>query len=157
MLRTKAFTLFEFVVTLSILIILMGLVVPTWQRVRHHNQLQIATTQLLHALRAARMLAIVHDEIVTLCPSDDQHHCQGDWSAGYLLRSTAGVIRAYAHSYATITWQGGLQQKQKLQFLPTGFGQQNGSFKISNASAYRRIIVNYSGRARLEQVPAQQR
>lgn len=68
---SKGITLIELMVTLAVLVILLGVAVPTFQSVIRTNRVASLTNALVSALNLARSEAITRGTTVTLCRVDD--------------------------------------------------------------------------------------
>ncbi|MBM6549672.1 GspH/FimT family protein [Marinomonas ostreistagni] len=107
---------------------------------------------LLRGIERARTLAISSGQSVMLCGG---RACNGAWSdALYLTYATGGtpLWRKEFAAQTRINWQGFPQQRDYIEFLPTGLASyQNGSFYICLEQSHaQRVIINQSGRAYLD-------
>jgi len=83
----KGFTLFELLLTLTLIILLsLGASTVYFSMTRHaiYNE----GIRLFHALQFARSEAIKSNQRITVCASEDFQHCTErgtDWSKGYII------------------------------------------------------------------------
>lgn len=85
--RPNGFTLVELMVTLSVLVILTTIAVPSFQRAIANNRAAVGANELLAALQLARSEAVRRNSNASLCPSTNGTECTGgtDWSGGWIL------------------------------------------------------------------------
>jgi type IV fimbrial biogenesis protein FimT len=82
----QALTLFELLLTLSILSILALIALPAWQSMLVYGRRATALGNLRTSLALARESAITRGQIVALCTSTDHMHCDsGDWDEGWIV------------------------------------------------------------------------
>ncbi len=80
------FTLVELMVTLSVLAVLLGVGVPSFQATIRGNRITATANDLVAALQFARSEAVRLGVNVTLCPSNNQTTCSGAWTDGWVVR-----------------------------------------------------------------------
>ncbi|HEY0682394.1 MAG TPA: GspH/FimT family pseudopilin [Steroidobacter sp.] len=88
--RSAGFTLLELLVTVSVLALIVGIGVPSFQDIIRRNRLTEQTNGLLSALALARSEATKRSGIVTVCPANDPEAptaCadDADWTANGLI------------------------------------------------------------------------
>lgn len=76
----RGFTLVELVIVVAISVILLSQVVPGMGNLIKHSQRHSAVSDLITLLNLARSTSVQEQQIVTLCPLDDNNQCTGDWS-----------------------------------------------------------------------------
>lgn len=83
----RGFTLIELMVTLSVLVILMALAVPSFQSLMASTQLTTATNDLMTIFARARSDAIRRGARVTVCKSATGDQCitSGGWEQGWIM------------------------------------------------------------------------
>ncbi len=150
----------ELCLVVSLISILSGLSAPYCLDWFRHHQLLTEGLQLQSAIQYARMQAMMLRQPVTFCGSSDRKNCDGNWSAGWLLKTEAGhggVLRRYLPLPGgdRLTWRGSFGRQRALTFISSGetFGQQ-GSFELCDlrrqisGSLCQRIIVLHTGSIR---------
>lgn len=158
-----AFTLLELLITLTILMILLLLAIPSFESVQETFYADAAITQLYRAIQLARSEAIKTNSIVTLCPSEAGYQCQQDWSKGYVVfidHAATGKIEAdnsVIHFFkpikgeGTLTWKN-FRVKNYLQMTALGTtNAQNGSFLYCSKTkrTCRSLMISITGRIRI--------
>lgn len=82
---TKAFSLLEILLALSLVAILSLIALPNWQWYQHHHQADLAIQSLQQDLNTAQMLAISQQRTLNLCPSVNYPYCQTQWQGQLLV------------------------------------------------------------------------
>jgi len=80
-------TLVELVTTLAIVLVVLGIGIPTWANLAQSNAITTARNHMQGTLMHARMRAIQLNRHVTVCPSRDRKTCKPDhtaWHKGYI-------------------------------------------------------------------------
>ena len=98
----KGFTLVELMVTLSVLMILMSVGVPSFIAAMKNSRLSGDYSELFGALILARSEAVKQSSFVSVCARASDNACGNDWSNGWIVFAdrqndpgdTAGVIDA---------------------------------------------------------------
>lgn len=144
-------SLFEMLVTLSILAILVAVAAPTaadWlDRTRHEA---ISNTLLKH-LHAARAWSVERGHTVVVCPIDDEG-CGEDWAQGWQVRDAeAGEVLLRQQNSSPnlkIKWNRATAITYRHNGTSAGF---NGTLSLCNPQGREvyRIVINNHGRARL--------
>lgn len=88
--RSAGFTLLELLITVSVLALLVGIGIPSFQETIRRNRLTEQTNGLLGALALARSEATKRSGTVTVCPGNDPEDPSGcaddaDWTANGLI------------------------------------------------------------------------
>lgn len=85
--RTRAFTLYELLITLALLSILATIGLPSFAALAAKSRQTTEINALFHAFHQARKESIMRRRVVSVCPSLDGRTCAGtkDWSSGWLL------------------------------------------------------------------------
>ncbi len=92
----KGFTLIELLVSLAVLMILVGLGVPSFVSAMKNSKLNADYSQLVGALYLARSEAVKRSSNITVCARATDTSCGNDWNNGWLVFSdnTSGGIGA---------------------------------------------------------------
>ena len=83
----RGFSLYELLMTLTLIALLVGLGVPSFSGLAARNALHVEVNALFHAIHVARKESIMRRKVVSLCPSLDGRSCKPgrDWSTGWLM------------------------------------------------------------------------
>lgn len=93
---TRAFTVYELLITLALVATLVALGMPSFSALAAKSRQSVEINALFHAFHQARKESITRRRIVSLCPSRDLQTCEKttDWSTGWLLfHGSAGTAR----------------------------------------------------------------
>lgn len=155
--KTRAFTLIETLLTLSILLIFTITTVVIYRAVIVRYELRAVIETLLDGLQDARMMAITQHTTLFMCPKSANRQCGNNWSLGQWIvnprtQQCLRVLPAVPVGYRLV-WRGSLGRNQAISWRSNGFtdGQQ-GSFLFFQGSdkPVGRIVVLRSGRLRSE-------
>lgn len=85
--RQNGFSLYELLVTLTLIAILVGLGLPSFARMNANARLRTEVNALFHAVHVARKESIMRRSVVSICPSFDGQGCTAalDWSDGWIM------------------------------------------------------------------------
>lgn len=80
-------TLIEQIMVLAIVATMTSMAIPAMGKLLGRNQLQVAQTDFIAALRHAREVAVFSGKRTLFCPTTDGNHCSDDgrWEHGWLL------------------------------------------------------------------------
>ncbi|MES9972319.1 MAG: GspH/FimT family pseudopilin [Candidatus Thiodiazotropha sp.] len=94
--REFGFTLFELIVTLSILLIILGMGIPGFRALTAKNLQASEINTFVHHFQLARSLSITKQTHHVLCPSRDGVSCSndGEWGQGYILYEDSNPNRS---------------------------------------------------------------
>lgn len=144
-------SLFEMLVSLSILAILATVAVPTasdWlERTRH----EVVSNTLLRHLHAARAWSVELGHAVVVCPIGDEG-CGEDWAQGWQVRDVDADEVLLRHQNSApdlaIKWNRATVITYRYNGTSAGF---NGTLSLCNTQGREvyRIVINNHGRARL--------
>lgn len=83
--RVQGLTLIELMTVLTVLGVLLGIGVPSFQDLIRDNRLKAHTDAFLSSLSRARAEAVARNVSVTVCSSSDGTTCSGSWSDGWIV------------------------------------------------------------------------
>ncbi len=164
----KGFTMIELMLTISIASILLAVAVPSYQSLMRESRLTTQANELMTSLHYARSEAVKRGMRVTICKSSDGASCTNgsNWQDGWLIFSDASmagtvdgvdeVLRVFPGLNGSILGAAG-NFANWVSYLPNGRSQGNGSlatgtFSLCNQASGRNVVVNNSGRPRVEKV-----
>lgn len=162
---SKGFTMVELMITISIASILLAVAVPSYQSLMQESRLTTQANELMTALHYARSEAVKRGGRVTICKSSDGATCNGvNWEDGLLVfndMDIAGsvdngdeILRVFPKLNGS-SLKGGGNFSSRVSYLRNGRSQgnnnfPNGTFTLCNQGSARKIVINVSGRARVE-------
>ncbi|MGC9456382.1 MAG: GspH/FimT family pseudopilin [Halothiobacillaceae bacterium] len=83
----QGFSLIELMITISLLAVILGLAVPSFNFLIQSNRATTLANDLMTAITFTRSEAIRRGEAVRLCPSDDGAKCGGSWTDGWITKA----------------------------------------------------------------------
>ena len=86
--KHNAFTLIELMVTLALVGILATIALPGMSNFIKNERLTTSINSLLSYLQYARSEAILRHSQITVCASNDQATCSGNWVDGWIVTVT---------------------------------------------------------------------
>src|SRR3569623_145492 len=166
----RGFTLVELLIVLGVGSILLAIAVPGYGFLVNNNRLATVTNDLVTVLHLARTEAIWRGVRVTVCktgnPGAATPACDvaAEWHEGWLVFVDAGMrgtidaddlvlrVQEAAHPDTNITSR---NYDGYISYLPSGRSQgssglANGRIKICVAGTRRDIVINITGRPRLD-------
>lgn len=168
---TNGFTLIELMVTISIMVILVTMAVPSLQALIERNAVAGQVDSLVSSLITARSEAIKRNTIVVMCRSNNPEAasptCAGSgtgWESGWIVfADRGGGVTQYnpsagdvlIHTQGVLAGVGAIQQRsyQLITFRPTGVitGART-EFTVKSKSQttdrQRRVCLDTTGRPR---------
>lgn len=136
--NTHGFSLLEFIISSSILIVGLGLGLAGAHGFAQSHYARLNMRQLHQSLYYARSLAINQRQKVTICPSYNRHSCSGSWNNGLLVRSANGDFK-YFKLYKNTEWMLSLQQSgysnNSVEVHPNGMTNTNGHFNYKSLNS----------------------
>lgn len=167
----KGFSLVELMITISVASILLTVAVPSFQSLMKESRLTTQANEFMTALHYARSEAVKRGMRVTICRSVDGATCNGDdWQDGWLIFSDADpvgsvdvdngdeILRVFPKLNES-SLNGGSNFSSRVTYLRNGRSQgnnnlPNGTFTLCNQDGARKIVINASGRPRVEKTAA---
>lgn len=165
----RGFTLVELLVTLAVGTILLAIAIPGYAFLANANKLAAVTNELVVALQLARSEAVKRGQRVTVCKTVDATKpapgCSkaAEWHSGWLVFVDHGVRGEMEVGDTLIHAHGGDRQatisatnfKDYVSYRPSGTSQgssglPNDTMRVCLKGSARKIIVNSTGRVRLE-------
>lgn len=163
----RGFTLLELIVTLTVLIILMAVGVPSFSKQIRNNNLNTATLELYQAVQLARTRAVATNSRVTL-------RAAGDWQQGWRIfldpnhngmREPTELLIAEAGPNPNLSIRGNQPLQSYISFIGTGegryaTGRYGGAFQAGaltlcpaaqNGDGYKLVLAR-SGRMRKKRI-----
>ncbi|MBB1076173.1 GspH/FimT family pseudopilin [Rhodoferax sp. 4810] len=169
------FTLIELMVTLSVLVVLMALAVPSFQSMMASSNLSSVTNDLMTTLAQARSNAVRRGARVTVCKSANGSQCvtTGDWEQGWIMfndddhsGTNASVSTGEAITFASPATASGIVIKGNLDYVSYAADGQsklmNGGFlagrlrvcstsaALTNDARARNLVLSGTGRIVIE-------
>ena len=143
----RGFTLLEFIISLSIISVLLLFSLPVYHDLIENHQANLAINRLHRAIYFARGEAIQRQKMVRLEPD-------GSWKNGMIVKAGGMNIKSFSNrgGKGEILWNS-FPAYNYLQFTPQGFTYyQNGSFYYisSKGEVLKKLVINQAGRVRIE-------
>lgn len=83
--KMHGLTLIEMMVVITIMAILMGMAIPSFNITIRDNRVLSASNSIVAAVAQARSEAVKRGRMVSLCPSSDKATCGAVWADGWLV------------------------------------------------------------------------
>lgn len=163
--EVRGFTLIELMVTLAVMGVLLGIGVPSFQRIQQSTRVASSFHLLTTSLALARMAAVKNHAPVSICPSSDGRYCRGDtvWDEGWIVfvdptrAKQPTTAEAVLHRFDRIGPSMALRStagRTLVRFQPSGMAYgSNLSFRLCSTTDQKHlgsVIVNNAGRTRSE-------
>lgn len=167
--RARGYTLVELLVTLAVIGIMLGMGIPAMRSLIAPTALHAWVSTYDQALHTTRHLAVSANRGVSMCDLDDGGHCTGHWGRqvtlffddnrdGQLAQPDDVIARTLINGTDAmrVEWRG-FGERRFLHARATGSYRQNGRFTFcpgyrSGARQGRQLVVNVTGRTRVEQL-----
>ena len=163
--EARGLTLIELVVTLAVASVLLGIGVPSFQKLQRGMRADTTFHLLTTALATARISAVSRRVPVSVCPSLDGERCHGTtaWEHGWIVFADPGrqtqppSVDSILHRFDAL--RGGMALhstagRTLIRFHPSGMASgSNLSIRLCTTREQRHlgsVIVNNAGRARTE-------
>ena len=154
--KSAAFTLFECLIVLTLLVILATLSWPSLRFFWSNLEVAQVTRSLAGLINYARIYALTSGETVAICGSGTSHACDGHWEIGCFVSTTQQILRQQKISGPiTICYHGSLEETKRVSFNALGeSGEQQGRWLVCdfNKTFCNAIVLIRSGRIRIEKV-----
>ena len=164
MIKLKGFTLVELLATLAVVGITLSVALPSYSSMIGNTKSDITVDAFLTLFSLARSRAVLSDQIVTICPTDDFINCSGDWRHALMIftdkdnsKSISGsdrLIQTYNAQDNGIKLEIHPSRKNYFQYSETGlshgtpgnivFCSNTGNIKFA-----RQIVISFTGRIRV--------
>jgi type IV fimbrial biogenesis protein FimT len=134
----RGFTLIELMVTLTVMVVMLGIGVPAFKNFMATQRVKSASFDVATALLMARSEAVKRNRAITIAPVG------ADWAAGWTVKDSATTLmQQEATSGMTITASG-----TPVTYQPTGRVAAAATFDLAsttNTSARRCVKVDLTG------------
>lgn len=158
--KQAGFTLIELMVTLSVLLILITVGVPSLSGYLESQRLKTTTQLLKNSYSQARYEAVTGKKAVTLCPLDiNTGVCGNNWSAGILVYIDQNGDGVYAVAddlrLRQVDFPDGIvvsiAGRTQVRLGAAGTTADTGTFvvKVSGSTTQQTLVIHSSGRIRL--------
>ncbi len=161
--NTRAFTLIELLIAISIVSILFGYALPSFDNFLKKSKVKANLHRLTQTIQMSRLEAITKNVRVTLCPTNSGSNCVSNWSSGYMAFvdkkgdrefNEGDMLLYYFNSTdekSRLTWRS-FGARHSLQWLEAGItNHQNGTFEFclgNDAKFARGLFITKAGRVR---------
>jgi type IV fimbrial biogenesis protein FimT len=152
----RGFTLIELMIALTILAILLGLAVPSFNNAVLGGKLSAFSSDLVASTQLARSEAVKRNQIVRICASSNGTSCgvsSGGWEAGWIILLADDSVLQRQQALPTefrIAQTGG---NATLSFPPSVIGATTATFTVCRATPVgkqnRVVTVTASGSTRV--------
>ena len=168
---SRGFTLVELLVVLAVGAILLAIAIPSYAFLVNSSRLAAVTNDLVTALHLARSEAIKRGMRVTVCKTSNAMAATpacdttASWQQGWLVFADGGtkgvidsgdiLLRVQGQAALAATITAGVNYGSYISYLSSGGsrgsgGLANGTIQICVAGTRRNIIINSTGRPRLD-------
>ncbi len=153
--KSYGFSLLELLLVLSIVAVLSVITLSGTRFFWQKTQSDIFLTQLIRAIHLTRSEAIMRQENVILCGSQDQKKCADSFQAGYIIKTPEEILYHFKNmsEKGILHWRAFSLKRAQLEFLPSGWPHaENGTFwfcETKTAKPAWAIMINKSGRTKI--------
>ena len=162
--KQSGFTLIELMTIIAIIGIVLGIGIPSLNEMLIRLRISNYTQTLLSTIHSARQAAIVRNQFITVCASNNGQSCDKNWSTGHLIFQDINGNRLIDNDDTVLSYIEGINTKDSvkwrsfkpqstLQFLPTGItNHQNGTFTVCGLQKEKyakAVILTKMGRPRI--------
>lgn len=162
--QQRGYTLLELLFTLTVLLILSTLALPSFSSMLRRTQGETLMYSLISAAQLARSSAVMRSESVVFCASSNQLSCGNDWTKGAMVFADPNNNRQLDRNESLLSTLPATPKgsslvmraalnKQYLRYMSNGLLENTaGSFVYCPANAMERdarnLIFNRTGRLR---------
>jgi type IV fimbrial biogenesis protein FimT len=161
--KVTGFTLVELMITLTVLVIVLAVGIPSFIQISRNNTLATHANELVAALNLARSEAVKRGVQVTIAPTGTE------WEEGWRIFTDGNdtgtlddgetELKIYGSIKDGYTLRTGAHFNLYVAYLPTGTSRGNGgpndTFRLcaddEDTAKARSIVINLVGRIRMEQ------
>lgn len=139
-------TLLEALIVLAVMTILLGVAVPALADMLAEARRISTVNAIVATMNRARHAAVTERRRVTVCPSGDGVHCNGEWSDGWILWAESEPV-----SHRQPALRGSIQvaaNRARFRFNPHGLRATNGTLVVCASGRGSAVVVSHTGRAR---------
>jgi type IV fimbrial biogenesis protein FimT len=158
----SGFTLIELLLTLSVLAILTGLAIASWQGALTRTHIAVQMNALVGSLQRARVEAVQGGKTFVICKSADGVQCGADqWEDGWLVfgdtdndhRVDAGeaIVNVQPALPSSYTLRSTYHFTNRVKYYETGDSNTAGRFVLCHNDTLvgsEVIFINFTGRVR---------
>lgn len=153
----RAFTLIELLISISILVVLSLISVPSIYSLVMSNRATSVVNNIVSALQFSRSKAIENGKIVKFCKSANHKTCGGNWEDGQIVidESNNEIFRVFSAlpKGDKLIWNSSLKKEDYVEFSAIGStNDQDGTFSYCPHGEKKyavAIIINQAGRIRV--------
>jgi Tfp pilus assembly protein FimT len=158
--RGRGITLIELCFGLALVAVLIGMAAPGFRSGLRAASVRSATFDLLVGLQQTRGNSILESRPLELCPSDEAGHCLPAGKPTPYWRTSLDMVEGHATGASHALPAGVVVRASRspLRFSPDALGASTGTLTICDEQGVappRAIVLSVSGRARLENAPAE--
>lgn len=145
----RAYTLIEFLLVCTLIIIILCITIPSWQFLLQNNAASAAVNKITTALEYTRILAIKQNKNISFCRIGfHASKSSEDWSSGQVIVVLGPPAPATVlHTVAAVPkndhllWHSSFKKNDCIEFTPLGIpnGQQ-GSFYYYHGKQTKQIM-----------------
>ena len=172
--RPLGFSLLELIISIGLIVVLVGIAVPSFGSMMARSHLRTQTHQLIESLYIARNHALTEQTIVHVCQLDKESTTQcstkrgsnRNWSHGWLVFADINGNNNFDNDDSLIrsvampdTINIVFNQRGRLRFFPDGSARSAGFYICNkNEQLTRHVYLLHTGRARVnEKLSARQK
>ncbi len=159
--RRNGFTLYELLLTMTLVAIVVGLALPSFDKIIANGRLRIEVDALFHAIHLARQESVIRRQVVSICPSFDGSTCTAslDWSGGWIMFNNLDRDDPPARDPGEAVLQVHRADAVRMTANRRGFTLRSTELRATNGTIVvcdpagrvtpRALVVSYTGRPRV--------